>query len=581
MKKTFFVSLISLLTPLFATAAAPAGCPIYTNENFTLTELTTLIRTEACQVKTIDDVLALLPERMLSKPVLFYKSKSLQGPHKVDYLNPRTILSSVPNANSYSPTLSPAMMLSFNGHASQLGYDRLETVNLIPTKDNLNVFNYHEIKFPKENKVQTLSWSEVQSKIQISAANPAKCVQCHGQPARPIFQQYPDWEGAYGSRHIFAMSDAEKLGFDEFIKESTTNKSSRYRHLNPMRFKSTGALHSPNQEPGINDELIFGGANQTIKLNTDLSNYNGIRVANMIAKTPTFKELKYAIAGDLYGCDSPLTFFTASVLASLEKAVDQNQKFSSVAGRLQTENDFLAMMPIQSTEFGDYSIIVDTEGRCDGSKSECYKNLQNYFGHNPVLVGLAVDAMKKQGFDRKAPRVATTRLIFEGQGIPLNNWWADLKQPSYRTNSGLGNGWSMYLLELDPSLPKPPVLDFLNPENFENAKKLYCENLAVTSRSAMADLLLPDVIPAVPEPPVNNYPSVFLNTCAKCHVEQSIGPRIPFNNPEMMSGWLKNDGNVRRIEYRVFEAPESQSMPPTRHLTPEEQMQIKAYLSPK
>lgn len=557
---------------LTAQAAPLPGCPSFANGNFTLKELTQIIRTESCQVKTIDDVLGLLPEHMRSRLSLYYKSRSLQGPHKTDYLNPRAILSSV---QSQVPGFAPAMMLSFNGAPSQRGYNRLEVLNLNPLAQDGNVFNYHEIDFPEEKTVPSLSWAEAQAQIRISAANPTKCVQCHGQPARPIFQQYPLWEGAYGSRHTSNLTPEEVAGLTNFINIHGNSSTSRYRHLNPKRFETGFPSSTKFGNKTLSDKIAFTGAEQTIDMNRDLSNYNGIRVASMIRKQPFYEAFKFAIVGALRDCTSPLSFFTKPVLEKLKSNVDLNGRFSNPEAKANAEKSFLQIASgITEYTFGSYESIVGPEFDFSKDAPARMKIQRQFWNNDDVVFGLAVDTIARQGYDRYIPEAAMLRLIFEGQGVSLNDWWSDLKQPTYRSNSGTGYPWDTMLRAQDQKTPWPNLDAHSQQERVQ-----LCENLASLSRKAMSNFAVRDLPNQPPPSPAKNgLPVVFQNTCAKCHVENEVGPPIPFNNSAQLSGWLKDPNHLRRLIYKVFVAPEVGSMPPTRDLTIEEKTQIEQYL---
>lgn len=93
------IVIIFMLTLSISALAAP--CRPSENQPFALLELTSLIRNPECKVKSIDDVLGVIPEHMKSRFSLFYRSQSLQGPHNKDFIYPRAILSSV--QKSYEP----------------------------------------------------------------------------------------------------------------------------------------------------------------------------------------------------------------------------------------------------------------------------------------------------------------------------------------------------------------------------------------------------------------------------------------------------------------------------------------------
>ena len=560
----FFVSLLALLTVVTIVPAADANsvCRASSDKSFTLHELAAIIRNKTCQIKSIDDVLSILPDRMRSKMALFYRSQSLQGPHKIDYLHPRAILSSVPEFPDLN--LPPAMMLSFNGHPSQSGYDRLEILDLKPSTQSTAIFNYHEIEFPDASQTDRLSWEEAQSSIKISKANPQQCVQCHGQPsARPVFQSYPTWEGAFGSRHTSTDSN-EMNELQRFVDFQSQNPHSRYRHLNLARISPTDGYHP---SPGINDPLHFGSAAQTIRINTDLANYNGMRVANIIRSLPFYGAFRFAIIGAMNRCEPSYDFFPKTVLEGLKSNIESINEFAAVT---QSDRQARLFSQLLSTPHSFGSL---------GSFGEQHANLRSkieyhrrYWNNDPVLFALSVDTISKQGPDRFVPETATLRLIFEGQGVTMSNWWSDLRQPTYRSNSGFGINWSEFLLANETSLKKQP------PYPNDKDRTEFCKDLADLSRRSLRDYRVTPVFK--PNVLINSseYPAVFQNTCAKCHIEQDIGPRIPFHDPDQFANWAKVNNRLNKIEHRVFSAPEGLSMPPTRTLTTPELTEIRTYL---
>ena len=95
------------------------------------------IQNPQCHIRTVTAVLKILPESFRSKYSAFFRSRSLQGPFKADYENPRVIvIGSQPK---------PKFMLSFNGDPNQPGYLELEIadINTSGSKDDLGVFKYY------------------------------------------------------------------------------------------------------------------------------------------------------------------------------------------------------------------------------------------------------------------------------------------------------------------------------------------------------------------------------------------------------------------------------------------------------
>ncbi len=343
---------------------------------------------------------------------------------------------------------------------------------------------------------------------------------------------------------------------------------SRYRHLNPKRFSSSFVSGRHNE--GINDPLGFASATQTLQMNSDLTNYNGVRVATMIQALPFYQAFKFAITGAFFGCASPSEFMTEDNFQKLRKQINFGNKFSSIDAQESTKKKFIDLVQIKKRgSFGSAtSLIPNGVQECALNGLDCLAFHQKFWDNDPILFGLAVDTIEKQGYDRMVPESAVLRLIFEGQGIDMSNWWADFRQPTYRTNAGFASDWSFSLQNLDPSIPKK--IEFISDQQ-------YCDQLKPLSRSAMSNYSIPNLPNPIDKPSVD-YPAVFKNTCAKCHVEQQVAPRIPFDNQVKMNAWVQLDKNLSKIQYRVYDADEFNSMPPTRVLTDVELQQINQYL---
>lgn len=214
---------------VFGMAFSTAHADSYTGAraDFSLHQLEKIFESQS-PPETIEETLDRIEDespRIYENFVLMYRSKSLQAS---SFMNPRAII--------YNTDAS--FLLSFNGHESQRGFDRLEMIQ----------FKYIEKKWElrelaKENGV-----------LKLSAPNPRVCLQCHQSPdrvepdPRPNWEPYSRWPGAYGSEgthfniyvgagiyrkeddlHIAdAMIEREKL--TAFLTEVQPGHP-RYRHL--------------------------------------------------------------------------------------------------------------------------------------------------------------------------------------------------------------------------------------------------------------------------------------------------------------------------------------------------------------
>lgn len=305
---TYIYSLLLLFS--VASVAEVNQCENAKKERFNKSDLLEMVRSPKCQIKTISDVVKHLPSFMKLETVLMNRSQSIQGPHRTDYIFPRAILNSMPFEAKNS-----AIALSFNGHSKQPGFLQLEVMAVDPAKSYHDMFEYFDIEFPSETEASLLSWEQAQSKIKVSEANPNRCQKCHGSPARPIFEQYPNWEGALGKRHTAELTDEEKTGLIQFLETHKNDDQSRYYWLNLKDVSVSAQLNFPR------NQMVFRLGEQNLNFNARLFSYNSLRVAKLVKQLTLYEKLKFAIWGASYECSNIKDFFPNDILKVLSKAV--------------------------------------------------------------------------------------------------------------------------------------------------------------------------------------------------------------------------------------------------------------------
>ena len=156
------------------------------------------------KITKVEDALAILPNEYLLHYGLVYDGKGVQESAQQF---PRAVLFGNDGH----------MILTFNGSSDLGGYNEIEMTEF---KSETGRYEYSFILFSDDQKAAPTR----------SAANPARCLSCHGQNPRTIFDEYPTWNGLYGSQHDqIAPGSAEMAGYRTYLKETTTN--SRYSKL--------------------------------------------------------------------------------------------------------------------------------------------------------------------------------------------------------------------------------------------------------------------------------------------------------------------------------------------------------------
>lgn len=237
---------------------------------------------ETRHVGSVEELVPLLPATLRSHYALVFASRSLQ---QATYSAPRAIL--------YGSDAH--LIVTFNGDASQRGFDTVETLEFGFDKQ----FRLREIRFPAPGSQAAVSFSE---------PDPPACRACHGSPARPVWDSWPLWPGAYGQRYDAPLSPQERSGLENFLAQQASHP--RYRQLlgiqrlaDPETFHGTqGNRYSgvrrepPNAELGA---LLGGMAVESL--------------VRQLSEQPGFAGYQYALLGLADGNCGAVADFVPSV----------------------------------------------------------------------------------------------------------------------------------------------------------------------------------------------------------------------------------------------------------------------------
>lgn len=156
---------------------------------------------------------------LFSRFTLVHRSKSLQEGSPT---NPRAVV--------FGPSAS--LVLTFNGSLKQRGGNAVEFAQFVPRRGAIGAhFQFREV-------------SVKDGRAEVSGANPAKCLRCHGSIPRPIWQPYEIWDGVYG-KYDDAIVDLPNLQFAsptvyEPIKEEQATELknfTEFRKLQPTHLR--------------------------------------------------------------------------------------------------------------------------------------------------------------------------------------------------------------------------------------------------------------------------------------------------------------------------------------------------------
>ncbi len=195
----------------------------WAQSSFTYESLVETIKSK--NLKSVEETLPYFPSEMRSNFTLVYDSLSLQ---KSSFQYPRAIMFGT----------DAKLTCTFGGHKSLVGFESLECYQY---HADSKTFDFREIVFPTEENLLT---EAAFSKTNQRALSNFSCTTCHSKDPHPIWENYPEWPGVYGSiddsyhKNSFGairLEDSKKLKIElENLLQfkGTVSSSQRYSHLN-------------------------------------------------------------------------------------------------------------------------------------------------------------------------------------------------------------------------------------------------------------------------------------------------------------------------------------------------------------
>jgi len=257
-------------------AERPAGivCDRANASPLDIGKLKAIVATCRDRIRSLDDVLPLLPLTFRSNYSLVYKSRSLQG---ATFANPRAILFE----------RNARLIGAFNGDPAAGHYQSLEVMAYDPQEKIIELFEF-DFSRAKEGL------------IKVSGPNPSSCVGCHSRSPRPNWEAWSSWAGVYHG-DMLNQYPREKAWFDTYEKNRLHH--GRYRHLMPESLQPMDLAH------GIPAFNIPGASNGfgNLKMDSVVDTMMGYKLAAELKAEP-LRPYRYAILGALT-CEEPVAGF--------------------------------------------------------------------------------------------------------------------------------------------------------------------------------------------------------------------------------------------------------------------------------
>jgi hypothetical protein len=533
--------------------------------------------------KSVDDFLSLLPKKLTTDMIIMSSSQSAQS-GTVE--SPRIILKS-PNSE---------ITLSFNTDVNLSGGDRVEA--LIFDAENAK-YEIYEVDFsgtePKKVNASDEAFFEQAGRKKKPAVHkdPSKCIACHGDPVRPIWQPYRFWTGQTPFLEDTLVKNSIETEWYMNYLENIKSKKPRWRHLTPpftqeqaeKAINSTGKFEIPNQKAKAKEFSETDGSGND--LSNQFLDQNSCMVINNLKKRNDWNQIKYLVSGLLYEC-SPVSKFVPETL--MNEAIAYNVR----RGIGLDENG----------KFNFYNLSQDTKRRLDEStvyKADAHKaHLRQHISEDEVTKEFSIRQSIGYGFrnwenERSVDVISNLRFMLQPLGVDVNRWSMDNDPNSYAHGAVFSN----YRQE-------PIIQEILEESNND------CDKLAKKSMEAIANHKLIEDPLALKNnecdyEKINNteYIKSFMvigkealklkveetfvkQGCTYCHHKRSSSEAVYIDNiPELPLGdsnrfeelFKKRPALMNALQDRISTPPEAPGhMPPFGgSLTTQEIAEIKAY----
>ena len=467
---------------------------------------------ESGGIGTVEALVEALPSDLRTHYTLAFSSRSLQG---ASFAFPRAIL--------YGS--DARFIVTFNGEPTQHGYSAVETMEY---DDSASRFVFREISFAPSGDPAGRA---------ISEPNPARCLACHGAPARPIWDAPPVWPGIYGERYGAGLSAAEASGMRAFLKLQPTHP--RYRHLISAARFADRDTYVPSAQAAYNGELR---ESPNARLSALLASDNVRLILAELAAQPGFEAHRYVLlAAAGADCGAPLGFYPPTLQSGIKDDYEAFLRQTKSADARQSETKLLRRES------------RDAAGRWGSETTE----LQALRFVSERSLGVSTEhwtlALERGTYDFAAPESALTL----GQALYAMVAGRDgaLRDLAAYRDFGHRDGYCQYLRR----------------ESLHALGGWYLEHPLASPPARAAAVSAA----ATPQP-------ALLERCVSCHVGGGAPP-LPFSDPRMLAEQLVGDRPyphgrlLDEILYRLTPQAGADRMPRGMNSSPDEQHELETY----
>ena len=473
-------------------------------------------RLESEQIGSVEALVAALPEDLRGAYTLAFASRSLQG---ASFSSPRAILYGT----------DAAFIVTFNGEAPARGHATVETMEF---DASANRFVLREIAFAASGAAAGRS---------ISEPNPARCLVCHGAPARPIWDLPPAWPGIYGERYGAGLSAPERAGITAFLARQPSHPL--YRFLKDAPRFAARSTYVPDGKSVYNGASIEA---PNARLSVLLAALNARSILAELLAHAAFAAHRYALlAESSAGCGSPEAYYPEA------RQAEVRGEFRAFVARTRAADAREASAKARRQ-------VADARARASGATTE-------------------LDAL---------------RFVTEhGLGLSTAHWSLALEHGAAAPSAPAGasmleQGLFEVVAGEHPELRKLVAYRIYTPTDG------YCVYLKRASRRALAawyefhpprgEETAAAATGSDGAPRATGTPApALVATCAACHTGE-VAPSIPFATPEALAGRLLQGDYphgrlLDEILYRLAPEAGAAGMPRGTTLTAAERQELQDY----
>lgn len=515
-----------------------------------LADVETIVRAQATtSVEAFLDGVDARDRAYLRYFTLFRETRSLQG-----------ATSTYPRAVAYGGEAA-GLVMTFNGLASLAGYDDVELLRFVRPRPDTYAgvfFDFREVHF---------SGGEHPA---LSPSTPAKCLRCHYIPARPIWDDYDEWTGAYGFKDdgILDFSSGKYLGTDpsEAERERYKEELAAYQKFQEialdhprysrLRFP-LGSAVSPYSPRHRGDNRFRTNS----RLTHALANQNAQALMSLLTRDEAcFAGYGPLLAAVLAGCR------TVPAFAPDPEAPDDPERYRSFP---KYEARFAKLLPL---------IEAEARRKFQGFVPTPWN--KKYGERRDPLLESLLPLMGVEHTDWNMSRVPDRWNYYEG-GKYMDEILHEHVYPlAARATKDVPAWQSIATYNVEPSSEDERLERAKALPAWWAANPLYkaCDELLGAFESRFEKARARNTCLA---PPAESGKPLVVQMCASCHDGSTSGaPVIPFGDEGLTAD---REAWGARIRDRIFAADPARRMPPERPLAWREKETLKRYLeaSPK